>query len=162
MLLRLCLFSVFGRLYCVRLVSFAVLLQSTRVRDNSIGEKCLRGIFFLGKITMVANCANFTHVFEFSLSFLMGWNCIISTHQVHGHKSLSYELRSQCASEQANERSRARERSEQCRASKWVSVASERAWAIGRIKWPRTPHVDFTSILPNVHFLYPNRHFNPR
>ena len=44
-------------------------------------------------------------------------NCMKLTHSIHRHKSLSHEPRSERVSERANERSGARERSEQCGAS---------------------------------------------
>ena len=57
----------------------------------------------------------------------VGRNGMKSTHSFHRQRPLPHELRNEWASERTNERSGARERSEQCGASEWVSGASERA-----------------------------------
>ena len=55
----------------------------------------------------------------------VGWNCMKSAHSIHRLKTLFHELGSEWMGERANERSGAREQSEQGAASKWVNGASE-------------------------------------
>ena len=52
------------------------------------------------------------------------------------------------ASERTNERSGAREQSEQCEASEWVTTEQCERMSGWRSEWPSTQRVDFTVILP--------------
>ena len=79
----------------------------------------------------------------------VGWNWMKSTHSIHRHKSLSYELRSEWVSDRANEWAQRSARTKRAVRSKRMSERCKRM-SERRCEWPRTLRIDFIVILPNV------------